>query len=328
MTSRKFAQAFLVLTAAFVLTGVALAQASEPGLVIGDSPLVSDQKAGSVLIYNMYASSSTNPSAENTRFNVTNTNAIQGVIVHLFFIDGRTCSVADSFLCLSKSQTASLLASDIDPDVTGYIVAIAINEYGLPIKFNYLIGDEYVRLLTGHTANLGAEAISALAPPDTATPDMTITLNFDGIQYNYLPRALAIDAIPSTKDGNNTMLVINRIGGSLVSGALGIGSIFGIMYDAQEAGYSFSFAPGTCQFRASLTDSFPRTTPRFGNIIPAGSTGWAKFWGTSDRALTGAVLNKAVIAGASNFDGGHNLHKLTWSAVGSFEIPVFTATCG
>jgi hypothetical protein len=325
MTSRKLAQLFLVL-AILALPAVA-AVAGEPGLVIADAPIVSDQKAGSVLVFNLYASSSTNPSAENTRINLTNTNSTEGTSVHLFFIDGRTCSVADSFVCLSKSQTTSILASDVDPDVMGYLIAIAVNEAGLPIKFNYLIGDEFVRLISGHAANLAAEAISALDPPTQATPEMTVTLSFDGTAYNYLPRALAIDSIPSAKDGNETLLVINRIGGSLVSGAAAIGSVFGIMYDEQEAGYSFSFSPGTCQYRATLSDSFPRTTPRFTNVIPAGSTGWAKFWGTTDKALLGAVINKAVTLSAATFGGGHNLHKLTWTRAGSFEIPVFTATC-
>lgn len=325
MTSRKLAPLFLVL-AVLALPAVT-ALAGEPGLVIADAPIVSDQKAGSVLVFNLYASSSTNPSAENTRINLTNTNSTEGTIVHLFFIDGRTCSVADSFVCLSKSQTTSILASDVDPDVMGYLIAVAVNDAGLPIKFNYLIGDEYIRLISGHAANLAAEAISALDPPTQATPEMTVTLSFDGVAYNYLPRALAIDSIPSAKDGNETLLVINRLGGSLVSGAATIGSVFGIMYDEQEAGYSFSFSPGTCQYRATLSDSFPRTTPRFTNVIPAGSTGWAKFWGTTDKALLGAVINRAVTLSAATFGGGHNLHKLTWTKAGSFEIPVFTATC-
>jgi len=41
--------------------------------------------------------------------------------VHLFFVDGATCSIADSLVCLTPNQTASFLASDIDPGTTGYI---------------------------------------------------------------------------------------------------------------------------------------------------------------------------------------------------------------
>jgi hypothetical protein len=301
-----------------------------------------------VLVYNLYASSSTDPSKENSRINITNTNDSQGIFVHLFFVDGASCAVADSYICLSKSQTTSILASDVDPDVRGYIVAVAVRGDGLPVDFDYLIGDEYVKLASGHAANLGAEAIEAIfftldlngdgdfvdtvngvREEDwrpTVTADMTSALIFNGKGYGALPRVLALDSIASPRDGNNTLLVVNRIGGSLLSGAGSIGSIFGILFDELEAGYSYQIAGG-CQLRASLSDSFPRTTPRLTNIIPAGSTGWTKFWATADVALLGAAINLNNSASATSFNGGHNLHKLTYTTNGSYTIPVFTAMC-
>ncbi|HWQ35731.1 MAG TPA: hypothetical protein VNQ79_23000 [Blastocatellia bacterium] len=323
MTSRKLTQMFLALAALVMMAMSALA--ADPGTVI-PSQVVSDQKAGSVLIYNLYASSSTDPSKENTRINITNTNDTTGTFVHLFFVDGNTCAVADSFICLSKSQTTSILASDVDPDVRGYVVAVTVNADGTPSKFNYLIGDEYVKLASGHAANLGAEAIEAVAAnPGVPQADMTAALLFNGIQYGPVPRVLALDSIASPKDGNDTLLVVNRIGGSLVSGASGIGSIFGILFDELESGYSFSVSGG-CQLRASLSDAFPRTTPRLTNVIPAGSTGWMKFWAVADRGILGAAINKNTSASATSFNGGHNLHKLTYTA-DAYLIPVFTAMC-
>src|SRR5437762_1622349 len=94
MTSRKFTQMFLALAALVVLSLSALA--ADPGIT--PTPAVNsvnDQRAGSVLIYNLYSSSSTNPAAENTRINITNTSDTSSVFVHLFFVDGKTCSVAD-----------------------------------------------------------------------------------------------------------------------------------------------------------------------------------------------------------------------------------------
>ena len=334
MTSRKLTQMFLALAALVMMAMSALA---DPGQVI-PSDVVSDQKAGSVLIYNLYASSSTDPSKENTRINITNTDDKDGVFVHLFFVDGGSCSVADSYICLSKSQTTSILASDVDPDTRGYIVAVAVNDNGTPRNFNKLIGDEYVKLASGHAANLGAEAIEAINPalilrdgagavtfdPFNAA-EMTFTLAFDGIHYGLMPRVLALDNIASAKDGNDTLLVVNRVGGSLVNGAASIGTLFGILFDELEAGYSFNVAGG-CQLRATLSDSFPRTTPRFTNVIPAGSTGWMKFWTTSGNAIMGAAINKNTSTSATSFNGGHNLHKLTYGASG-YTIPVFTAMC-
>ncbi|HZS06824.1 MAG TPA: hypothetical protein VFD58_18455 [Blastocatellia bacterium] len=326
MTSRKLTHVFLVPTALMMLSISTLA--ADPGTPFPASGIVSDQKAGSVLIYNFYSSSSINPAAENTRLNITNTNPTTSVFIHLFFIDGRTCSAADSFLCLSRSQTTSLLASDIDPDVMGFLVAIAINGDSLPINFNYLIGDEYIRLTGGHLANLGAEAISAIDLSTlSVTAEATTTVNFDNVQYNALPRTLAVDSLASVRDGNDTILVINRIGGSMLSSVASIGGVFGIMFDDQEIGRSYSFSSGSCQFKSSYSDSFPRTIPRFSSVIPAGGTGWTKFWATSDNALLGAVINRSNSGGAASFTGGHNLHKLTYTTAGSFEIPVFTASC-
>jgi hypothetical protein len=209
-------------------------------------------------------------------------------------------------------------------------VAVTVNADGTPSRFNYLIGDEYVKLASGHAANLGAEALEAHFGGQIAAPgpssDTTYALNFNGVQYDALPRVLALDSIASAKDLNDTLLVINSVRGNLATGAAGVGSIFGILFDELESGYSYTIAAG-CQLRASLSDSFPRTTPRFTNVIPAGSTGWTKFWAAADRAILGAAINKNTSASATAFNQGHNLHKLTFTTTAIFDIPVFTAMC-
>src|SRR5262249_32700594 len=134
-----------------------------PGGIPDAKSPVSDQKAGSVLFYNFYTSSSSSPNAQNSRISLTNIHPALAARVHLFFVDGSNCSVADSFVCLTPNQTTSFLASDLDPGTSGYIVAVAIDAHGCPVNFNYLIGDEYVKLSSGHAANLGAEAFSAIA---------------------------------------------------------------------------------------------------------------------------------------------------------------------
>ncbi|HQR35405.1 MAG TPA: hypothetical protein PLK30_21880, partial [Blastocatellia bacterium] len=301
-----------------------------PGNPIPAASEGSDQKAGSVLIYNLYTSGVTSANTQNTRINITNTHTVLPAYVHLFFV-AEGCSIADSYICLTGSQTASFLASDMDPGTTGYLVAVATDAQGCPRNFNYLIGDEYVKLTSGHAANLSAQAFTAIpgGRPACDQNSVTATLNFDGISYNRIPAVLALDSVGSRADGNDTLLVVNRIGGNLGIGASTLGTLFGVLYDDAENSLSFSVS-GNCQLRNSISNNFPRTTPRFETFIPAGRTGWLKLFSqTGTVGITGAAINfnanSASSAGA--FNQGHNLHVMTLSSTNSYIIPVFPPSC-
>ena len=315
---------------AFSVCDVVDCPAAGPGGLIPAAAEAGDQKAGSVLIYNVYTSGATSGNTQNTRINLTNTHPQLPAFVHLFFV-AEGCSIADSYVCLTANQTASFLASDLDPGTTGYLVAVAVNQIGCPTNFNYLIGDEYVKFTSGHAANLSAESFSALPGglPACDGNSVTATLNFDGVSYNRLPAVLALDSVGSRADGNDTLVILNRIGGNLGIGASTLGTLFGVMYDDAENALSFNIA-GSCQLRNSLSNNFPRTTPRFETFIPAGRTGWLKLFSqTGTVGITGAAINFNANAGASAgaFNQGHNLHGLTLNATNSYVIPVFPPSC-
>src|SRR5690349_1218906 len=97
-TSHKLAHVMLALFALILMSAAALA--ADPGLTYPPTSEVSDQKAGSVLIYNVYTSGATSGNSQNARINITNTSTSSAVAVHLFFVDGTSCSIADSFICL------------------------------------------------------------------------------------------------------------------------------------------------------------------------------------------------------------------------------------
>ena len=328
--------ALWALLAIVVFAATVLAQAqTDPGTPPAPEAAVSDQKAGSVLFYNLYTSSSSNCDSENTRINITNTNYSQSIAVHIFFVEGASCSPADSFLCLTPNQTMSFLAYDMDPGVMGFIVAVAVDRNGIPINFNYLIGDEFVKLASGHMANLGAEAFTAIQPNPAVVMNAEALLLFNDWHYVRAPRVLALDNIPSPGDGNNTILILNRFGGDLSTGGRWVGNIAGALYNDQENAFSFSFS-GKCQVKQQLTNSFPRTAPNLSSVIQSGHSGWMRFWSTgapdstavgiAAPGLLGAVLNCGEQSNPHVFRQGHNLHKLTFCDEGYF-LPIIPPPC-
>ncbi|MBL8171178.1 MAG: hypothetical protein JNJ50_23670 [Acidobacteria bacterium] len=190
-----------------------------------------------------------------------------------------------------------------------------------------------MKFATGHQANLTADAAAALNGLQISPPcddnSFLANLRFDGFSYNLLGRVLALSNIPDRASGNNTMLILNRIGGNLGIGAGALGPIFGLLYNDVESSHSFSFTPNTCQLVNSLSNNFPRTTPRIETIIPAGRSGWMKLWSFDDAAIFGASINfnpDAAIS-QSGFTHGHNLHKLRLTAAGILTIPIFPPNC-
>ncbi|MGH9836890.1 MAG: hypothetical protein ACREBD_12945 [Blastocatellia bacterium] len=323
-TLRRYTSLALILAALTLISTSAFA--GDPGEPIDERTPVSDQKAGSVLFYNVYTSSVTGPTTENSRISITNTSSRHAVSVHLFFIDGSSCNPADSMLCLTANQTATFNASDFDPGTMGYIVAIATDENGSPISHNFLIGDVYVKFDSGHAASLGAEAVGAHKPPGYDDTAISVTLNFDGYEYGRLPATLAVDNIPSRVDSNDTMLIINRPSGNLATGPDAIGTLAGILYNDAENAFSFSFSTNQCQFKFSVSSTMPRTTPRFTTVVPTGRTGWMKIFTYTGAPLLGAMINLNRSVAPAAFNQGHNLHKLRLTN-SSISIPIFPPNC-
>jgi hypothetical protein len=220
--------------------------------------------------------------------------------------------------------------SDLDPGTTGYLMAVAVDANGCPSSFNWLLGDEYVKFESGHQGNLTADCVTAIpgGSPACQLGSSVTTLNFDGVSYSQLPQTVAVDNIPDRASGNDTLLILNRIGGNLGTGMDKLGSISGLLYNDAENAYSFAFTPNTCQFRSVISNNFPRTAPRPEIVIPAGRSGWMRLYSQS-MALTGAVFNRNTnsSATANAFNGGHNLHTITRNPSVSVTMPVFPPSC-
>jgi len=343
-TSRKLTHALLALVALVVLASAALAQNIGPGALPGTNAMVSDQKAGSVLFYLYYQSSTS--AGTNTRINITNTNPSVSAFVHVFFQAG--CVPADAFICLTPSQTMSFTTLDYDPDSTGYIVAVAadggtatVAGTGCPINFNWLIGDEFLRIAGGFTANLGAEAVAARYGVNGSLIDTcgaasaTATLRFDGgagpESYDALGGVLAVDNFPSLLDNNAIRLIVQSPRGDFRAGATNTSNLFGALYDEAEQLFSFT-ATVTCPNPLINFSGSNPGVPRIlggglNQVVGIGRTGWMRFWDLGGNGLLGAVLINNTAAGTNSFSGGHTLHKLTLNSANSIIIPLFTPAC-
>ncbi len=281
---------------------------------------LSANKPGSILLFNFY-SSSLNPEFENTRVSLTNTDPRQLVRIHTFFIDTVTCSISIWSVTLTASQTVSFLTGEIDPLSTGFIIAVAVDEHGCPINFNHLIGEEFVKLVSGHAANLAAVSVAALPGSQSLCDPKAIKadLTFDGIAYNPLPRTVAIDNLPSISNGNLMMVILNPLGGNLTEGAAVLGNLEGLLFDDLGTSYFFEIPSAGCQLRGILQNNFPRTDVPYDMVIPSRRTGWIKYYAVNDQGMHGAAINY----NPDGFSQGHNLHVLSLTSTAVFTIPIY-----
>ena len=267
-----------------------------------------DIKTGSVLFYNHYTSNGSDASLEDTQINITNTHPTSSVTVHLFFVDGSSCNVADSFISLTANQTAQFFASDIDPGVQGYLVAVAFSGF-VPRQFNYLTGNAYIRRADGKMADLPAVAVQKLNSAVNDNGDGTISLNFNGMDYGRLPGTVAISSFNSqVTDDTSVFLYSPR---NLTIGDNSAINIFALVYNELERVGSTNFSI-RCYTEVRLRNL--RVVGTINGFIPAGSVGWMKM--SNSRPLLGASLSAG-----SGFTGGRNLTCLSLFPSWTIIIP-------
>ncbi|HEX4950001.1 MAG TPA: hypothetical protein VFZ34_25265, partial [Blastocatellia bacterium] len=291
----------------------------------------SDSKTGSVLFFNYYTSDAAKPSLENTQINLANTDEEKPILVRFSFVDSATCQVSDMVFCIPAGRNRNLLASDFDPGNKGYAIAVAIGYNGCPVKFNSLAGSANIKLKTGHQAHLNAVAFSALkdapAQCDESEEVNTATLAFDGVNYDFSPRILAIPNFASPSDAS-TILIINRFGGNFTkTEPVGIfGNVPAVFYNDVERAYNVTLPGVACQTRNELKDGYPRVIPRFSQLITTGRTGWMRFSAGDGVSIIGATLTYSP---NSLRNGGFNLQQVAVMDKETIVIPhdIPTLTC-
>lgn len=275
-------------------------------------------KPGSVLVFPYYTSSGAgNTDTRITISNIGDTN----VIVHLFLIDGTTCQASDFFLCLTPHASFSFKASEFDPEVTGWVLAVAVDQNGNPIQNNVLIGNAFVQD-GAYRGNYGATAFAARsAMPATLLNDVA-RLNFNGFGYDPVPAQLAVE-IQSPLDAVGQRLVTVGLSGDLnasqMTGAGQTGTGMIINGNEQPLGSFVRFLNGSCQAIAPITATSPRVPGGMNFMIPKGQVGTMQF-------RVGAAVGLLMTPQTATWNGIRSLHQ-TGVTNATITIPVIPPSC-
>jgi len=302
------------------------ARAQDVGLSIPATSEASDNKPGSVLIYNLFSPNAATPSLENTQISITNTNSSTTQAVMFIFVRGATGLSVPTAFCLGANKTATFDASLALPGERGFAIAIAVDiSTGCPIGTagNVLTGQARVKLASGFSGTLPAMGVSALYAGTIAGcsgASTSAALNFDGVSYNLLPFLSAVDNVGSLADGKRSLLVLNRINGNLGATATPLGKVTGTFYDDTERKTSYVIPTSGSQFVGELVKGQPVIVPPLPRFVPAGRTGWTRFRPFGSFApATGAAFFTAP-------SGATNLRASTLIS-GTVTIPVFQNPC-
>ncbi len=279
---------------------------------------VSDQKAGSLLVFPYYTSKASTKA--DTRMTISNIGENVATI-HLFFIDGATCAQSDTFLCLTPNASFAFKASEFDAETTGWLLAFAVDQQGRPIQYNGLIGNAFVT--DGeYVDNYGAESFRANSPLVATIADNRATLFFDNNSYDAVPNQLAVE-IQSPVDAVGQKLVTVGLQGDLtqsrMTGAAQVGT--GQLINGNEKPFgSFSaWLNGSCQAVGLISASTPRVPNGLSGMIPTGQVGTLRF-------NLGAGVGVLMTPRTTNWKGIRTLHK-TGLTTTTITIPVVVPVC-
>jgi DNA-binding beta-propeller fold protein YncE len=293
------------------------------------NPAVSDQKAGSVLVFPYYTSAADGSFARSdTLLQISNVcngpSTISGVpnysFLHLFFINGENCSPADTFVCLTPNGSIQIKASDYDPMVTGYLIAIAVDASGAPVQNNCFIGAAYTRVNNQTLDSYGAEAFWKLTPGPAPVTGGNATISLDGMSYDAAPVQFSVQVQdPAAAD---EFIILASVSGNLGTKLNDAGQVgAGVLYRADEAPASFQpQIGGGCQSVTKVDRSKIRIVPGSLDAFLKDSYGYLKFTTTPAVGLLAHQVN-------NHFSGFRTLHK---TQVGSATLtaPCFPPFCG
>ncbi|MFN0086605.1 MAG: hypothetical protein ACKVX9_14545 [Blastocatellia bacterium] len=288
-----------------------------------------DQKPGSVLFFNRYTSSASNPSREDTTLNLTNTSPSAAAFVRLFLVNGSTCQPQEQSICLAAQQTISFQMSDLDPGVKGYVVVVATNAAGEPTQFNYLIGNAIVKQPAANIGGTFASSLPAIAIARRKDGDVRAGVNneaemiFDDVNYDRLPAQSAVDGVPSQANAANSSTIsiyrpMANLGGGVANAAIQLTG-----WGTGTAGQVVTSAGSlsTACYGDFAVSSLRLTPVAISQLLPSGKTAWFAISTADLQPLMAAHLN------SGQYNSGGNARALSYSAEYRIRIPVVAVAC-
>jgi hypothetical protein len=298
----------------------------------------SDQKAGSVLVFPYYTSASDGSFSKSDTLiqisNVCNGAATSAGVpnysfLHLFFMNGSNCSPADTFVCLTPNGSIQIKASDYDPTLTGYLIAVAVDAQGRPTQNNCFIGSAFVRDDTnGVIDSYGAEAFWKYTPGSiSAAVGSSAAINLNGVDYDGAPVQFSAQVQdPALADEFVVLASVNGDLGTALSSTTQTG--VGVLYRADEAPASFQPQIGAGCFSVTAVDKTKiRIVPGNLDTFLKDSYGYLKF-NVSSPAV-GLLISKQGPANqaGNRWSGIRTLHKTAVGAA-TLSAPCFPPFCG
>lgn len=311
-----------------IATGSSLSLIDLKYAAVSSAALVGDQKPGSVLFFNRYSSSASNPAVEDTRLSITNTSPLSNVNILMFLVDSSTCQVSSLSFCLAAQQSFNVQMSDLDPGVKGYVMALAVNSNGEPIQFNWLTGNAVVRQPAATSGRPYASILSAYA---VARRKNEIVKNVNGVadlifndgEYDRLPGQIAFDSVPSQVNAiNSTVFALYRPLADLTGGVSNFGvQLAGWGMDAQNQVISSSAGLTMACYRDFTLASLRLSPIPIGQFLTPGNTAWFVASPNDLLPLMGAQFN------SGEFNSGNNGRSLNFAAEYRIQVPVAPVQC-
>ena len=312
-----------------VITGAPVSFVDLKLIGVSAASLLGDQKPGSVLFFNRYTSSASNSLREDTTLNLTNTHPALSAFLRLFLINGMTCESQEIDLCLAAQQTIGFQMSDFDPGIKGYIVAIATNQQGEPIQFNWLTGNTIVKQPAADIGGSFTSVLNAIAIARRKAGEVKAGTNneadliFDDVNYDRLPLQSAFDGIQSQLNAMNVTTFalyrpLARLGSGTANATI---QVTGWGKDETSQVVTSGGTVSTACYGDFSVAQLRFQPISIAQLLPSGSSAWFAVSTSDSQPLLGAQIN------TGQYNSGSNARAISYASEYRIKVPVSAVSC-